>query len=127
MKIKRLSLDPWMTHPMFHDERVPCEPFFGKPGLYMVKIGNLCACWFETPDGKAFEYDLESFDYTLRMLNAFELPPEKKRAYLVAVNAGIATKEQRRTCYDIILAMKSRKIRRQVKLVFMKGKKRCTS
>lgn len=97
--IKVLPLDWWMTS---HgaDETLkyytPAAPYFKRPGIYYSVMGSSRLCWFELPDGRAFAYKPESFEYELHTLDAWQqLNHRQVEALQAVVREKVADRWQR--------------------------------
>ena len=63
-KLKVLSLEAWMKSTMWGEHtQKEIEPIFNREGYYLMNG----YCWFEVR-GKAYEYDVESFIFRLKLL-----------------------------------------------------------
>ena len=101
--VKVLQLDFWMTEEDLDEEfkhLKQVDPVFGRPGRYLKRMGRgKACCWFELPDGRAFETSAAQFRFELEGMEASELDQNKIAAIKHVVDQGMATKEQARLLY----------------------------
>jgi hypothetical protein len=103
VRVKALPLEYWMLREYSRDQCLPhykeCKPEIGIPGIYMVRNPGKKEAWFELEDGRAFEYRVEDFQYTLALLNAGEFNARQVEALQGIVAQGLATKKQKHLAY----------------------------
>lgn len=115
MNIKVLPLRYWMTRDrdglLGSKNYPPAVPVFGRDGVYA--IGG--TCWLEV-NGKAYHYPLETFKYTIRMINALHYNERQRQALHAVCQHNLATKAQRSLLYDIRCALEIRETGRRSRM-----------
>ena len=127
MRIKRLSLEPWMKDKMMRNytllenkEYFRIRPYFNKDGVYFIQENGRKCTFFEV-DGEAWVINNEYyFDNELNILNASEYNKRQINALIIIKEQNLATKEQIRLLYHIFVYNTSRNVGRNTKLFMMK-------
>lgn len=94
--VKVLPLDHWMTWAasledcLAHGPYKKVAPRFNRPGIYREGA----SCWFELPDGRAFTFRREDFDFKLAILNAERISRRQAAALAAVVVHRLASPEQ---------------------------------
>lgn len=124
-KIKVLQLEFWMDAQPFCNKETffgdPDDPYmlktypetvpvFNRDGLY--KCGNVS--WFEV-DGRAFTYNVDTFNHSLDTLHGEELTNEKFKALGAIVRVKLATRKQYAMYRSACHALECRGIRRRTR------------
>ncbi len=127
--IKVLSLEFWMDAQPFCNKETffgdPDDPYmlktypetvpvFNRNGLY--KCGNVS--WFEV-DGRAFTYNVGTFNHALDTAHGIELSKEKVKALAGIINVGLATPKQYSMYRSACHAMECRAIRRNSRKIML--------
>lgn len=78
MRIKRLSLLPFMKNPQFYRDADEIKPIFGKDGWYLA---SPTMCWYEYND-RAFRHSADCFRFEM----AYQNTPLLRKKHIGAIN-----------------------------------------
>lgn len=80
---------------------------YNRPGIYL--LGDMC--WFEHPNGKAYEYDKRQFKYRLEILEVLQRYNQRQvDAIHYAMREGVATKKQKRIMHMYVSYWAARRV-----------------
>lgn len=118
MRLKVLPLDTWMCYEITRedclesDEYQPFPVRFNRPGIYLETSGKEAVCWFELDNGCAYSYPVATFQYTLKLHNAWHLNQQQVVALQAIVATRLATRSQRELLRNYLDAWSTRAVYR---------------